>query len=232
VLDFGAAQRLAMFDSEAEVLAATFWPGPLTLVLPVRADSGLASLVTAGLDTVAIRVPAHRAMRALLEATGTPLAAPSANTSNAISPTRAAHVMATLGGRIPLVVDDGATEAGVESTIVATSGGVRILREGPVTAEMLAAVFAGQLAHHYAPTKPLRLDATEALDGEWLIGFGAIAGDDTLSTSGDLTEAAANLFDALHRADASARTAIAICAIPHTGIGAAINDRIARAAHR
>jgi L-threonylcarbamoyladenylate synthase len=246
VLDRAAAERLALFDADARDLAAAFWPGPLTLVLPVRPDSGLASLVTAGLDTVAIRVPAHRAMRALLEATGVPLAAPSANASNAISPTRAAHVVATLDGRIPLVIDDGATEAGLESTIVATGGGVRILREGPITAEALSAKLSrpvearttagaitapGQLASHYAPKKPLRLNATDRRPGEWLIGFGAVAGDDTLSASGDLAEAAASLFDALHRADASDRQTIAIAPIPTVGIGAAINDRIARAAH-
>jgi L-threonylcarbamoyladenylate synthase len=187
-------------------------------------------------------------MRALLEATGKPLAAPSANASNAISPTRAAHVVATLDRRIPLVIDDGATEAGLESTIVATTDRIEILREGPITAEHLASIFPdrrpiakhapdkitapGQLASHYAPAKPLRLNATEAGQGDWLIGFGAIAGDDTLSASGDLTEAAATLFEALHRADASDRPTIALAPIPATGIGAAINDRIARAAHR
>jgi L-threonylcarbamoyladenylate synthase len=248
VLDLAAAERLAVFDADARVLAAAFWPGPLTLVLPVRTDSGLASLVTAGVDTIAIRIPAHRAMRALLEATDTPLAAPSANASNAISPTRAAHVVATLDGRIPLVIDDGATEAGLESTIVATGGGVRILREGPITAEALSGILSvrvaarttgagpvtapGQLASHYAPKKPLRLNATDRCPGEWLIGFGPVAGDDTLSSTGDLTEAAASLFDALHRADASDRQTIALAPIPRSGIGAAINDRILRAAHR
>lgn len=248
VLNLAAAERLAEFDADGRVLAAAFWPGPLTLVLPVRTDSGLASLVTAGLDTIAIRIPAHRAMRALLDATGTPLAAPSANASNAISPTRAAHVVATLDGRIPLVIDDGATEAGLESTIVATGGGVRILREGPITADALSGILSvrvaarttdagpvtapGQLASHYAPKKPLRLNATDRRPGEWLIGFGPVAGDDTLSSTGDLTEAAASLFDALHRADASDRRTIALALIPLSGIGAAINDRILRAAHR
>ncbi|KQS03310.1 translation factor Sua5 [Sphingomonas sp. Leaf357] len=247
VPDLAAAEALAVFDADARALAAAFWPGPLTLVLPVRADSGLASLVTAGLDTVAIRVPAHRAMRALLAACGVPLAAPSANASNAISPTRAAHVLATLNGRIPLVIDDGATEAGVESTIVATTGDVRILREGPITHEQLGlfpheggetatvpgkVTAPGQLASHYAPNKRLRLNATEAEQGEWLIGFGEIEGDATLSVIGDLTEAAANLFDALHRADTSDRETISVAPIPATGIGAAINDRLARAAYR
>ncbi|KTT71104.1 L-threonylcarbamoyladenylate synthase [Sphingomonas endophytica] len=241
VLDVPAAERIAVFDDDALALAAHFWPGPLTLVLPVRADAGIASLVTAGLDTIAIRVPAHRAMRALLEASGAPLAAPSANASNAISPTKAEHVAGSLGVAVPLILDDGATEAGVESTIVA---GRTILRPGPVTAEMLAEVLPvaagatahvsapGQLATHYAPRKPLRLDA-DARDGdEWLIGFGTIAGDDTLSAAGDLGEAAARLFDALHRADASDHAKIAVAPVPDVGVGVAINDRLRRAAHR
>ena len=214
--------------------------------------------MTAGLDTVAVRVPAHRAMQALLRACGKPLAAPSANASNRISPTTAAHVLATLDGRIVLVIDDGPTSAGLESTIVR---GREVLRLGPITQQeiltcsraggspglrrtSLAALGSrlrgstegvtapGQLASHYAPAKPLRLNATEAHDGEWLIGFGDIPGHDTLSSSGDLAEAAANLFASLHRADASDCAAIAIAPIPHRGIGEAINDRLARAAHR
>ena len=177
-------------------------------------------------------------MRALLAATGKPLAAPSANASNHISPTRAEHVAASLGARVPLIVDDGACEAGVESTIVM---GDRILRPGPIAAEELGLALAanegkvvapGQLATHYAPGKPLRLDATAAAADEWLIGFGAVAGDDTLSANGDPVEAAARLFDALHRADASDRAAIAVAPVPEAGIGAAINDRLRRAAHR
>ena len=188
-----------------------------------------------------MRVPAHRAMRALLRACGKPLAAPSANASGAISPTRAAHVLASLGGRIGLVIDDGPTSAGLESTIVAPAARA-ILRPGPVTAEMLGEDYAaysgdavtapGQLASHYAPAKPLRLGATIAHPGEWLIGFGPVMGDDTLSAGGDLAEAAARLFDALHRADAGERRAIAVAPVPHAGLGAAINDRLARAAHR
>jgi L-threonylcarbamoyladenylate synthase len=253
VPDLEAAERIAMFDDAARMLAQRFWPGPLTLVLPVRPEAGIASLVTAGLDMIAIRVPDHRAMRALLEATGKPLAAPSANASGSISPTRAAHVAASLAGRIPLVIDDGPTPAGVESTIVMDG---RILRPGPLTQtdlfpgegrgpgatqpetrprpspgnkEGIAAP--GQLASHYAPGKPLRLDATERREGEWLIGFGDVAGDDMLSASGDLVEAAANLFDALHRADAGSTAAIAVAPIPDAGIGVAINDRLRRAAH-
>ena len=258
VLDLVAAERIASFDTDASALAEAFWPGPLTLVLPLRADAGIASLVTAGLDTIAIRVPAHRAMRALLEATGKPLAAPSANASGGISPTRAAHVVASLDGQIALVIDDGATEAGLESTIVE---GREILRPGPITADHISTLFSGesrsprsqsaspatlgsgfrrrtvitapgQLASHYAPSKPLRLNATHTEDGEYLIGFGETAGEETLSASGDPVEAAANLFDALHRADASNSATIAVAPIPENGIGAAINDRLRRAAHR
>ena len=236
VADLAAAERLAVFDNAARELARRFWPGPLTLVVPVRADAGVAPAVTAGLDTVAIRVPAHRAMRALIDASGCALAAPSANRSNAISPTTAAHVAASLGARVPLILDDGPCPAGLESTIVM---GDRILRPGPIAAEMLGLAHAeatgevrapGQLATHYAPAKPLRLDATDAQAGEWLIGFGAVAGDDTLSASGDLTEAAARLFAALHRADASAKPRIAVAPVPSAGVGTAINDRLRRAA--
>ncbi|WP_249340705.1 L-threonylcarbamoyladenylate synthase [Sphingomonas sp. 2SG] len=240
VADLAAAERLAMFDDDARMLATLFWPGPLTLVLPLRDGAPIASLVTAGLTTVAIRVPRHRAMQGLIAAAGRPLAAPSANASNGISPTRASHVAASLGTRVPLILDDGATEAGLESTIIA---GRTVLRPGPITAADLpfattpyikesAITAPGQLATHYAPRKPLRLDAAAARPGEWLIGFGAIAGDDTLSAAGDLREAAARLFDALHRADASDRTGIAVAPVPRDGLGEAINDRLGRAAHR
>ena len=241
VLDLAAAQAVALFDDDARALAEAFWPGPLTLVLPLRDGAGIASLVTAGLTTVAVRVPAHRAIRALLSATGVPLAAPSANASGAISPTRAAHVVASLGDRVPLVIDDGASAAGLESTIVA---GRTILRPGPVTLDMLGQPFSGaggspgrviapgQLESHYAPAKPLRLHATHAEADEWLIGFGAVIGDASLSARGDPVEAAANLFDALHAADTSPLPRIAVAPIPWDGIGAAINDRLRRAAHR
>ncbi len=254
VADLAAAEKLAVFDQRALTLARAFWPGPLTLVLPRRPRAAIASLVTAGLDTIAIRVPAHRAMRALLAATGKPLAAPSANASGAISPTRAAHVLDSLGGRIALIIDDGATERGLESTIVReVFGATRILRHGPITSEAVRLALGGdkapverfdahvdqpdmieapgQLSSHYAPRKPLRIGAPRAAADEWMIGFGAIAGDDSLSATGDLEEAAARLFDALHRADASPRARIAIAPVPHDGIGAAINDRLARAAH-
>jgi L-threonylcarbamoyladenylate synthase len=236
VTDLAAAQSIGVFTNEAIALAERHWPGPLTLVVQLREDAGIASLLTAGLPTVALRVPAHPAMQALLRAIGRPLAAPSANASGSISPTRAEHVQASLGGRIPLIVDAGATERGLESTIVAAAGGpLRLLRRGPVEidAEMASgsAIEApGQLASHYAPSKPLRLNATEAEADEYLIGFGSVAGDTNLSASGDLREAAARLFDLLHRADASSKAGIAVAPVPGTGLGAAINDRLARAA--
>ncbi|MGK6320844.1 L-threonylcarbamoyladenylate synthase [Sphingomonas sp. DT-204] len=249
VPNLAAAEAIAVFDDEARELAGRFWPGPLTLVLPVR-EGAVASLVTAGLATVAVRVPRHRAMQGLLRASGRPLAAPSANASGGISPTRAEHVVASLGRRIPLVIDDGPTEAGIESTIVM---GRMVLRPGPVAEDELFpgegrgpvatdvvtgprpspgnVVSPGQLESHYAPSKPLRLNATERRGGEWLIGFGPIVGDTTLSPSGDLIEAAARLFDELHRADASPAPAIAVAPIPAADIGVAINDRLRRAAH-
>jgi L-threonylcarbamoyladenylate synthase len=245
VPDVAAAERIAVFDESARALAAAFWPGPLTLVLPVRPGAGIASLVTAGLATVAVRVPAHRAMRAVLEGFGGPLAAPSANRSGGISPTRAAHVVASLGEAAGLVIDDGPTEAGLESTIVMPGDRPRLLRPGPVTAEAVEAVLGraladagdgisapGMLASHYAPGKPVRLGATGARPGEWLIGFGAVAGNETLSASGDVVEAAARLFDALHRADAAAGEGIAVAPVPEVGLGVAINDRLRRAAVR
>ena len=245
VTDRAAAERLARFDATAHRLALAFWPGPLTMVLPRRDDCPVASLATAGLSTIAIRCPAHEAMQALLEATGKPLAAPSANASGRISPTRAEHVRASLDGRIPLIVDGGPSVRGIESTIVAPgAGGIRILRPGPIAADDLAeaggapvtiagdgAIEApGQLASHYAPTKPMRLNAVAAMADEWLIGFGAVAGDASLSPSGNLSEAAARLFDMLHQADASDRRAIAVAPVPDDGLGVAINDRLARAA--
>lgn len=237
VLDLAAAERVAVFNDAARALARQYWPGPLTLVLPFRPDSGIASLVTAGLPTIALRVPAHPAMQALLSATGKPLAAPSANASGRISPTRAAHVIKSLGGQIPLIIDAGSTEIGLESTIVAVDaeGILRLLRSGPVDLGLSLAASGiieapGQLASHYAPAKPLRLNATIAEPGEWLIGFGDVPGDDSLSVCGDLIEAAARMFDALHEADASERPRIAIAPIPQAGLGLAINDRLKRAA--
>jgi L-threonylcarbamoyladenylate synthase len=237
VLDLAAAEAIGVFDEAARALAAAHWPGPLTLVVPRRADSPVASLVTAGLNTIAIRVPAHRAMRALLTASGKPLAAPSANASGTISPTRAAHVLRTLGGRIELIIDDGPCVVGIESTIIACGdGGLRLLRTGSV---IIAGVrpsdgshieSPGQMTQHYAPSKPLRLNATAAKEDEWLIGFGTVAGHATLSATGDMIEAAANLFERLHEADTATMPRIAVAPIPDGDVGAAINDRLRRAA--
>jgi len=235
VPNLAAATRIGDFDGGALQLAQAHWPGPLTLVVPLRDDAGIASIVTAGLPTIGLRVPAHPAMQALLEKSGRPLAAPSANASGSISPTRAEHVAKSLGGRIALIVDSGPTERGIESTIVAATGGpLRLLRHGPIDvgAELVSGTTIeapGQLASHYAPAKPLRLNAMAAEDDEFLIGFGAIAGDVSLSPSGDLIEAAARLFDMLHQADASSKPRIAIAPVPEEGIGIAINDRLRRA---
>ena len=235
VADLAAAEKLGRFDDQARALAEEHWPGPLTLVVPLRPDAAIASLVTAGLPSIALRVPAHPAMQALLAATARPLAAPSANASGRISPTRASHVVASLGMRVALVIDGGATERGIESTIVAATGGpLRLLRRGPIEID---AIFdggtieaPGQLASHYAPQKPLRLDASEARDGEFLIGYGPVAGDATLSATGDPVEAAARLFDLLHQADASAAPRIAVAPIPGPSLAAALRDRLTRAA--
>lgn len=247
VPDLATAKALADLNSTAEQLAAQFWPGPLTMVLPRAKNSPVADIVTAGLDTIAIRIPAHPAMQALLRASGRPLAAPSANTSGRISPTQAAHVRQSLDGKIGLIIDAGRSGLGLESTIVAADDtSVRLLRPGPITADQIsdacglaveaskaeAITAPGQLATHYAPTKPLRLDATSSEPDEWMIGFGPVAGDASLSESGDLIEAAANLFGCLHEADASDRAKIAVAPLPRDGIGEAIIDRLARAAHR
>ena len=236
VIDLAAAELIGVFDDEARRLAERHWPGPLTLVLPLREESGIASIVTAGLRTIGLRVPSHPAMRALLAAVGRPLAAPSANASGSISPTRAEHVLKSLGGRIPLIVDGGATERGLESTIIAATGGPpRLLRPGPIHIDAEIAPgetieAPGQLASHYAPSKPMRLNVSSAEPSEFLIGFGPVAGDLNLSASGDLVEAASLLFDLLHQADASAKPRIAVAPVPETGLGLAINDRLRRAA--
>lgn len=247
VPDLQAAARLAVLDDRARRLAGQFWPGALTLVLPKREDAPLAAAVTAGLPTVALRCPAHPAMQALLAKTGLPLAAPSANRSGAVSPTTAAHVAASLGGKVDLVLDGGQCTAGIESTIVALrpDGGWQILRPGPITEAQISAVLEGdqrimtssggieapgQLASHYAPGKPMRLGVESAFADEYHIGFGRIAGDMNLSAGGDLAEAAANLYAALHAGAGSSKPAIAVAPIPDEGIGAAINDRLRRAA--
>lgn len=238
VSDFNEAWKVADLGPLSTELAERHWPGPLTIVAPLKADSPIASLVTAGLPTIGVRVPGHRAIQALLQAVGHPLAAPSANASGSISPTRAEHVERSLGGRIPLILDDGACPRGIESTIVAETGGeLRLLRRGPLDIEGAAFAAAGarlespgQMASHYAPSKPLRLNASQGKGGEYLIGFGPVPGDSTLSPSGDLVEAAARLFDRLYAADASSGKTIAVAPIPERGLGLAINDRLRRAA--
>jgi L-threonylcarbamoyladenylate synthase len=237
VPNFAAAETIGVFNAAARELAKAHWPGPLTLVVPLQPLASIASIVTAGLGTIALRVPAHPAMQALLAAVGKPLAAPSANASGRISPTQASHVLASLDGRISLIVDAGPTERGIESTIVAATDGIlRLLRRGPIEIPRAVEIHSGeiespgQLASHYAPAKPLRLDAVDARDDEFLVGFGDIAGDVTLSASSDPVEAAANLFDLLHQADASPCATIAVAPIPGNGIAAAIRDRLQRAA--
>lgn len=240
------AEQIALFDDRARKLAQAFWPGALTLVLPLRADARIAPAVTAGLATIALRCPAHPAMRALLNEVGLPLAAPSANRSGGVSPTTAEHVAASLAGRIPLVLDGGACSAGLESTIVALrdNGSWQLLRLGPIDATQIAAILGsapdvmtrpeieapGQLANHYSPGKPVRLDASEAAADEFLIGFGAIPGEVSLSPAGDLAEAAARLYACLHLAAAAPQPKLAVAPIPDQGIGAALNDRLRRAA--
>jgi len=236
VPDLAAAREIGVFNDEAQELAERWWPGPLTLVVPLRERAGIASIVTAGLSTIGIRVPAHPAMQALLQSAGLPLAAPSANASGSMSPTRAEHVLKSLGGRISLIIDGGRTDRGVESTIVAATGGVlRLLRPGPIAVDAERASddrieAPGQLASHYAPSKPLRLNARTADADEYLIGFGEVAGDVSLSLSADLVEAAANLFDLLHAADSSQKPRIAVAPVPDEDLGVAINDRLRRAA--
>lgn len=248
VRDLATAQTYAVFNDQALVLAAAFWPGPLTLVLPLRENAGLSPLVTAGLNTVAIRVPAHATARALLAAFGGPLAAPSANPSGRISPTRAAHVLTGLSGRIEAVVDGGPCSVGVESTIVGLDGPPQLLRPGGVAQEALEAALGaplalggdtdkpnapGQLASHYAPNARVRLNVTAPRDDEVWVGFGPDCPGAalTLSAKGDLVEAAAALFHSLRRADELAgQGAIAFAPIPETGLGRAINDRLRRAA--
>ena len=238
------AKEIADLPEAAEALALAYWPGALTIVVPKQAGSGISRAATAGLPSVAIRCPAAAPMRDLLAACGRPLAAPSANASGGISPTSADHVLASLDGKIPLIIDGGRTAHGIESTIVGFGGGgLSLLRPGPLDFAELAALAQlseaaasgrieapGQLASHYAPSKPLRLDVRTPDQDEWMIGFGGIGGHDTLSARGDLKEAAARLFHALHRAEAQASPRIAVAPVPEQGIGIAINDRLRRAA--
>ncbi len=258
VADAAAARPLATFDATAATLAAAFWPGPLTLVLPKAPACPVADLATAGLDTVAVRVPAHRIARALISAFGGPVVAPSANRSGHVSPTTADHVMADLANRIDLVLDGGPTAIGVESTILACVGDrVTLLRPGGVPREAIERVLGhevdearaaaedgeaplapGMLASHYAPRATLRLDAREVQPGEALLAFGPdlppgaerAATALNLSARGDLIEAAANLFSHLRALDRAGVARIAVMAIPRDGLGEAINDRLARAA--
>lgn len=239
-----SARRFVEWSDQADRLAASFWPGPLTLVLPLRAGHGISSLVTAGLDTLAVRVPAHPTARALLADFDGPVAAPSANPSGQISPTTAAHVRSGLGGRIAGILDDGPCGVGLESTIVGLTGEPTLLRPGGVALEQIEEVLKtplhahlagdpltapGQLQSHYAPDAPVRLNAASRQGDEVLLGFGPVDCDLNLSEAGALPEAAANLFAALHKLNETTRP-IAVSHIPDHGLGAAINDRLRRAA--
>ncbi|MES2144284.1 MAG: L-threonylcarbamoyladenylate synthase [Pseudomonadota bacterium] len=247
VPDLAAAEMLAIFDARARALAGAFWPGPLTMVLPLRKGTGLSDLVTAGLPTVAVRVPAHPLAQHVLRDYGGPLAAPSANPSGRISPTRAEHVLDGLADRIDAVLDAGPCAVGIESTILGLVGRAVLLRPGGIPAEVLEQALGqalhavgdtekpsapGQMASHYAPQAPLRMNATEAEPDEVLIGFGTVKGELTLSATGDMVEAAAGLFQTLRDADRRAGRSgrIAVAPIPETGLGRAINDRLRRAA--
>ncbi|MEO6040745.1 MAG: L-threonylcarbamoyladenylate synthase [Croceibacterium sp.] len=244
VASLAMARSLGHFDDRADQLAKAFWPGPLTVVVPLESGAGVVPAVTAGLPTIALRLPDHPLMRAVLGALGVPLAAPSANRSGAVSPTTAEHAAHSLAGRIDAIVDGGPAERGLESTIVAVrEGGWQVLRPGPISHERIARLLGpplaarssgieapGQLASHYSPGKPVRLDARSAEANEFMIGFGPVEGDCNLAPDSDLALAAARLYACLHQAAASPRPRVAVAAIPAQGIGAAINDRLRRAA--
>ena len=249
VRDGAQAREYADLTPGAGIIADHYWPAPLTLVVPRKPDASLAAAVTAGLDTVALRSPNHPVMQALLAECAFPLAAPSANRSGFVSPTSAAHVAATLDGRIELILDDGRPCAeGLESTILAirADGRWEELRPGPVDLDRLHRTYRdsalpigegrggieapGQLASHYAPGKPMRLNEREVAPDDFVIGFGSIVGDCTLSARGDLNEAAARLYACLHEAARSEKPRIAVAPVPEEGIGIAINDRLRRAA--
>ncbi|SEW39007.1 translation factor SUA5 [Cognatiyoonia koreensis] len=245
VADRAAAEELVVFDDAASRLADAFWPGALTLVLPLRAGSGISSLVTAGLDTLAVRAPDHPVGQAVLRASGVPVAAPSANPSGRVSPTTADHVIQGLDGLIDAVLDGGPCGVGVESTIVVTGPNPTLLRAGGIPVEALSAclgqaisiatdptrpISPGQLESHYAPNGTLRLNAQAKEDDEVLLGFGPVDADLNLSVSGDLVEAASRLFSCLHALDDMGATQIAVSPIPDSGLGRAINDRLKRAA--
>lgn len=243
--DLATAETYCEFNVAAHRLAGAFWPGALTLVLPMKAGAGVSKLVTAGLSTLAIRVPDHLVAKGLLQAFEGPIAAPSANPSGRVSPTTAAHVQAGLGAKIDALVDGGRCAVGLESTIVSCVGEPTLLRAGGIPKEALEAclgqslvhaadpdtpIAPGQLASHYAPKGKVRLNARYAKDGEVLLGFGPVDAALNLSPSGDLIEAAANLFACLHALDAMDAKAIAVSPIPDHGLGSAINDRLSRAA--
>jgi L-threonylcarbamoyladenylate synthase len=243
VADTGAAERIARFDDVARRLAETFWPGPLTIVVPSRA--GVCDLARAGLDSVAVRVPGHATARALLARFGGPVVAPSANRSGRPSPTTFADAMEETGAFAAAGMDGGPCSVGVESTVVSVlEGRVSLLRPGAVTREEIAAIAGpldeagdgarspGRLTRHYAPEAPVRLNARDAVTGEILLGFGGVQGAAhwALSPGDDLREAAANLFRLLREADREKPDAIAVAPIPGTGLGEAINDRLKRAA--
>lgn len=248
IADLAEAERHAVLHEKARALAEAFWPGPLTLVAPRRADSCVAELACAGLSTIALRAPAHETAQALLAAFGGPIAAPSANLSGRVSATTAAHAAHDLGDAVDLVLDAGPSPIGLESAIVAidASGGARLLRPGAIAAAEIEAIVGpltrgdsqtgvaapGMLESHYAPRARLRLDAEAARPGEAYLGFGAPApeGGVTLSAKGDLVEAAANLYAALRTLDAAGPDVIAVAPIPGDGLGEAIRDRLARAA--
>jgi L-threonylcarbamoyladenylate synthase len=256
--DFTAARQIGRFDASALALAEAFWPGPLTLVLPKTGDCAVADLATAGLDTVAIRIPAHPVAREILHLFGRPVVAPSANLSGHVSPTTAAHVQSDLAGRIDLIVDGGAVEVGVESTIVGCFDAPMLLRPGGLPRAEIERVLGrqlkqppedadsdsgqplapGMLASHYAPRTKVRLGAVRLEPGEALLAFGShpLSGIDAatavmnLSARGDLAEAAANLFGYLRALDTRGARMIAVMPIPQDGLGEAINDRLRRAA--
>ncbi|APX12298.1 L-threonylcarbamoyladenylate synthase [Tateyamaria omphalii] len=240
VPDLDTAERYADISGALKTLARRFWPGPLTLVAPLKTGHGLSPLVTAGLETLAIRVPSHPVAQDVLRAFGGPVAAPSANPSGRISPTTAAHVMAGLHGKIEAVLDAGACPVGLESTIVGAAP-LALLRPGGLAQEDIEAAVGplehagdaitapGQMLSHYAPDATVRLNANCANPGEVLLGFGPMQSDLNLSVAGDLVEAAANLFDHLHMLDATGYP-IAVAPIPNCGLGQAINDRLRRAA--
>ena len=243
VPDLDAARQHVEFNDVAERLAAAFWPGALTLVLPIRADAGISTLVTAGLDTLAIRVPDAPIAQKLLREFGGPVAAPSANPSGQISPTTAQHVMNGLSGRIEAVLDAGPCGVGVESTIIGCSDVPRLLRAGGIPVEAIEAALGqplqgagagitapGQMTSHYAPNGTMRLNVTDPAGDETLLGFGPVDCALNLSASGDLIEAAARLFDCLHQLNEMGATKIAVSPVPMTGLGRAINDRLTRAA--